>query len=371
MFSDDLKTLFLNDIPFIDVRAPIEFTQGHLPKAECLPILNDAEREAVGTVYKQKGQLEAVKLGHQLISGSVREERLAKWVLFKSKNPNVVLYCFRGGQRSALSQQWMAEAGCEIQRLEGGYKVARQFLTEQSDLCANQIQFLVLAGLTGSGKTTFLNEIKVSYPILDLESIAKHRGSAFGGFTQPQPSQATFENVLAVELLKLDSKAKVDPRRVLVEDESRMIGKRNLPTKFYTKLRESAVIFLDVELEQRVQNIFDEYICGSHLGKLEMDKSESAETAARQVFASFKNAVNAISSRLGGLRSQELMASIEKAELQTFKYKNLEENKVWIKKLLTDYYDPLYTHSLDRRSPNIILNAKKSECLLFLSGQKL
>src|SRR5690554_130639 len=119
----------------MDTRAPIEFIQGSFPTASNLPLMNDEERAAVGTCYKKKGQAAAIKLGHQLVSGETKQARLEAWLSYIKANPKGYLYCFRGGMRSQLVQEWLHQAGVDYPRIKGGYKALRQFLiqnTEQS-----------------------------------------------------------------------------------------------------------------------------------------------------------------------------------------------------------------------------------------------
>ena len=176
--TEDLRGLLVGDTPSIDVRAPVEFLQGHLPGAVNLPILNDEERAQVGLMYKEEGSAAAEALGHRLISGEVKAQRVSAWISFLEKNPSAFIYCFRGGLRSKISQAWTLEAGIDRPRLEGGFKKARNFFISEIDNFAEKNEFLVLTGPTGSGKTQFLNEVENFFPVLELESLA--RPSWFG-----------------------------------------------------------------------------------------------------------------------------------------------------------------------------------------------
>ena len=124
---NNYRQLLLDDTPMIDVRAPIEFASGALPFAANLPLMADEERHQVGICYKEQGQQAAIELGHQLVSGDLKAQRVKAWQDFMAANPNAVLYCARGGLRSQLSQEWLAEAGIECPKVEGGYKSSARF----------------------------------------------------------------------------------------------------------------------------------------------------------------------------------------------------------------------------------------------------
>ena len=175
--SDNYAEILNSGVPLLDVRAPVEFSQGAFPGAINLPLMEDEERHRVGTRYKQAGQDSAIKLGHELVSGSTKDERVARWVQFASENPDGYLYCFRGGLRSRLSQQWLADAGIQYPRIVGGYKAMRSFLLEQLTQGIAQSQFILIAGFTGCGKTEVVKNLKAT---IDLEKLAHHRGSSFG-----------------------------------------------------------------------------------------------------------------------------------------------------------------------------------------------
>ena len=149
---DDYRAIFLNDVPMMDVRAPVEFAKGAFPGVVNLPLMNDAERQAVGTCYKQQGQQAAIELGHRLVAGDLKAERIAAWAQFAQAHPDGLLYCFRGGLRSQIVQQWLeTEAGIVYPRVIGGYKAMRGFLIETLAHDVTHARFVVLGGLTGSG----------------------------------------------------------------------------------------------------------------------------------------------------------------------------------------------------------------------------
>jgi tRNA 2-selenouridine synthase len=355
-----LRDLLLNKTPFIDVRAPLEFNQGHLPNAVNLPILNDEERALIGTTYKQKGNEAAVKLGYELVSDEVKSKRVQAWVNFIKENPQTVLYCFRGGQRSQITQKWIAEAGLERPIIKGGYKAFRNFLIDEITRFANNYSYLLVSGTTGSGKTTFLKQTKDFYPSIDLELLANHRGSAFGAMSSPQPSQINFENKLAFSLIQIEPRLN---KPALLEDESLTIGRCAIPKVFFDKMRSSSVIFIQESLEQRVQNIFEDYIMNSAIGQ--------KEQGALEIFTKYKNSVRAITKKLGGLRALELLNILDKCEKEYIEEAKLTSNSQWIEKLLTYYYDPLYTNSLERRQVKIAFKGNLKECTEFIRNLKI
>ena len=92
--SSDFRSIVLQNIPLIDVRAPVEFEKGAFPFAVNLPLMSNEERHLVGIAYKEKGHDAAVTLGNSLVNGRVKEERVKAWLDFMEKNPDAKLYCF-------------------------------------------------------------------------------------------------------------------------------------------------------------------------------------------------------------------------------------------------------------------------------------
>ena len=365
---DAFKQLFVTGTPLIDVRAPIEFVQGALPESVNMPILNNEERALVGTTYKNQGQEAAVRLGYQMISGSVKEERVARWFSFIVENPHTVIYCFRGGKRSQITQQWLKDLGIARPLLVGGYKAARRFLINAVQEFSAKHHFILVSGPTGSGKTALINEVNDFYPAVDLEFLAQHRGSAFGAWTIPQPTQIDFENRLAVAVMKLENRL-LPQTSLLVEDECRHIGKNCLPESFFDRLRCSDVLWLDEPLPVRVDNIFRDYILGSAIGRVHQEVTLNKETHknhAMIVFENYKKALMAISKKLGGLQTQEIMTDLEAAHMDFLNRNEIQSNKIWIRKLLKFYYDPLYLKSLDRRQPTVVFKGPKRAVIEYL-----
>lgn len=329
---DDFEALFTGGTPFIDVRAPVEYALGSVPGSVNLPILNNVERHEVGTCYRNDGQDAAVALGHRLVSGAVRDARVTSWMDEVVRHPDAVIYCFRGGMRSQITQRWLAENGIHRPIVNGGYKALRRFLMQTIEEKSKDLHLKVVSGPTGSGKTKFLKLQNQAF--VDLEGLAEHRGSAFGGMPSPQPTQIDFENRLAMVLLKLPQ-----GQEILIEDESRMIGKRFIPDALFQRMEASPRIVLDIPLDVRIENIFEDYIATSRLG-LNGDLSR---------FDDFRVAVRAISRKLGDELTKKILLDLDHSESEFSAGRGLVSNRVWIRKILERYYDPLYLRGMARR----------------------
>lgn len=237
--------------PILDVRSPGEFQRAHIPGAFSLPLFSDEERAKVGTIYKQQGKELAVEVGLEFVGPKLVQ--FVKFAKKKAVNGQILVHCWRGGMRSG-SMAWLLEtAGLKVYLLEGGYKQYRQQVLAE---LSNPIPLKVIGGKTGSGKTELLAVMaKVGYQVVDLEALAKHRGSAFGHFgLEPQPTSEHFENLLAHELRKLNHQ---EP--IWVEDESRHIGKVFMDYAFYNQLRAAPVLFMDIPAEVRLPHLVKVY----------------------------------------------------------------------------------------------------------------
>jgi tRNA 2-selenouridine synthase len=360
---DDYHHLFLNDIPLIDVRAPVEFSQGAFPNAHNLPLMEDDERHQVGIRYKEHGQEEAIALGHELVNTNTRQDRVSKWTSFAQQNPSGALYCFRGGLRSKISQQWIYEStGILYPRITGGYKALRHFLLQELERSSSLIQPLILGGQTGSGKTPFLQQFKQQ---IDLEGIFHHRGSAFGKHATEQPGQIDIENTLSISLLK-HLNNKID--KLLLEDEAANIGSRRVPPCLMQVMSQSPLVVLEVSFEQRVKNIFQEYIIDS-LAEYQ---------AIHGRFVGFQNwssnlllAVDNIQRRLGGTRYHELKSMMEQAIDQHARHHDKEHHQEWIAYLLREYYDPMYNYQLDKKTERVVFRGEPEAVLNYLQQQDI
>jgi len=250
----DFARLFLDQVPMLDVRAPVEFAKGAFPGALNIPLLDDEERAQVGIRYKQAGNDKAVELGHQLIWGERKARRLEQWTDFVKAHPQGCLYCFRGGQRSQIVQQWLAEEGIDYPRVSGGYKAMRRFLMDQTEQLAGQLTFILLGGRTGVGKTEVLLELPNH---IDLEGLANHRGSSFGRMLARQPSQINFEHPLAIAMMQLKA---AGANRLVLEDESRSIGQRAIPTPLWHMMLQAPVVMLEDSMASRIERTRRDYV---------------------------------------------------------------------------------------------------------------
>ena len=353
--TDNYQELFLNNIPLMDVRAPVEFNHGAFLNTENIPLLDDEQRHIIGKQYKDAGQDEAIELGLKLATPEIRAQRLKAWKQFVSANPDGYLYCFRGGLRSRTTQAWLKEQGVDYPLIKGGYKAMRRYLLDQLDTSVAQIPFVILSGLTGSGKTRVLN--KTRYHV-DLEGLANHRGSAFGrdvlGY-QPAPIQ--WENELSIACLKY--RHQFPGAAVLLEDEGRMIGRVNIPTGFYEKMLQAPRIILETSHEQRIQITRQDYITDDW-PSYQYHYGEEAENR----FSSFVlDSLTRIKKRLGGDRYQLIYQLFENALARLFETGESDGFDEGISLLLLEYYDPMYEYQLKKKDVEIVFKGPEADIL--------
>lgn len=353
----DFKQLFLSDTPMVDVRAPIEFAKGAFPQSINAPLMNNAEREAVGICYKEKGPDAAQELGHQLVHGVIKQNRVDQWLAFANKHPNGILYCFRGGLRSRISQQWLSEAGIDRPYVEGGYKAMRGYLLGHLHERVNSGQFLVLSGATGTGKTEVINDWPHS---IDLEGMANHRGSAFGKKFDPQPAQIDFENAWSVAWLKRNN---ISNAPVLIEDESRLIGRVAVLPEYLLAAKHANNILLEAPYEERINRIRRDYFMDAYEHYTESDP----EQAYNLLDAFIRDAVLRIKKRLGGTRFTLLNDLLDSA-MVTLKSQNQWSGfDAIINILLSEYYDPMYEYQYQQKTDKTLFKGSHAEIIEWLS----
>lgn len=249
-------TIWNQPLPILDVRSPGEYNHAHIPGAYSLPLFTDEERAVVGTAYKRQGRQQAIfkALGYFNMQEMVKQaDRLLAPHKRGDAPTEVLVHCWRGGMRSA-AVAWLLELyGYKVQVLEGGYKAFRQEVLQVFDKPYN---FRIVGGYTGSGKTDILTELhKRGEQIIDLENLAGHRGSAFGGIDKPpQPTQEMFENTLAQHLMQSNT-----AKHLWVEDESQRIGVLNIPHNLWKTMRNSPVFFIDLPFHIRLKSIVTSY----------------------------------------------------------------------------------------------------------------
>ena len=304
----DLMVLH-SSIPLVDVRTPAEYNQGHIPAAFNIPLFSNEERVIVGTTYKQTGREAAILLGFDLTgpkwSGFIRQ------ALEIAPQKKIVVHCWRGGMRSGAMAWALDLYGFEVYVIQGGYKQFRQWVFMQF---ASPYSLRVLGGMTGTGKTRILHELRsLGEPIIDLEKLAQHQGSAYGSLNKLiQPTQEQFENNLAVELHLLPPS-----KPIWVEDESITIGKRVIPRPFWDQIITAPLVHLEVASEQRIAFLVEEY------GKLDTDFLIAC--------------TERIHKRQGPRQTRDAIAAIREGRMEAF-----------IQLVLT-YYDKTYRAGLARR----------------------
>jgi len=237
--------------PVVDVRSPAEFTRGHIPGALNLPLFSDEERAIVGTLYTKKGKEDALTKGLEIIGPKLKD--FARQGLSLAADHEILVYCWRGGMRSA-SMAWLFETvGLKASVLNGGYKSYRRFVHE---FLSFPFPFIVIGGMTGSGKTEILSELgKLGHPVVDLEKLASHKGSVFGAIGEPgQPTTEQFENLLFEDLWVKD---KAVP--IFIEDESIAIGSVFLPKPFHQRMLHCPLVVIEVPRENRVMRLVNLY----------------------------------------------------------------------------------------------------------------
>ena len=357
---DDYASLFLNDTPLLDVRAPVEFDMGAFPLSENFPIMDDKEREEIGIRYKEMGQDDAIKLGHNLIQGDIKKAKVDHWESFFKNHPEGLLYCFRGGMRSKISQQWIYErTGKVYPRIKGGYKAMRRFLIDELENSTNVIKPIMLGGRTGIGKTVLLHKLQQQ---IDLEGIFHHRGSVFGKHVTPQPSQIDIENKLSIEFLRHRHKQRT---HLVLEDEGANIGSRRIPEILFETMQQAPLIQLEATVDERVDITFKEYIIEA---LAEHQSHYDKETGFKKWADQLHEAVDKIQRRLGGVRYKELKSMLTNAIHEHTVNNNIQCHKEWISVLLVDYYDPMYDYQFSKKENRVIFRGTHDEIIHYLKS---
>ena len=357
-FSD----LFLNNIPLIDVRAPVEFGAGAFPSAVNLPLMNDDERHEVGKRYKANGQDAAIALGEKLVSGEVKQSRIAAWEEFANKSPEGALYCFRGGLRSRTSQSWLSDAGINYPLVNGGYKALRRYLIETLDKWVPTVPAIVVGGRTGTGKTRVLTACARA---LDLEGLANHRGSSFGANLSAQPTNIDFENALAIEYLKLANDSANEA--VVLEDEARMIGRVGLPKILRQTLASAPIAILDVEFDERVQNVLEDYVvdlCANYQAR------DGDGEGRRAFYDHHRNAILRVQKRLGGDNTKQVLTLLDIAFETMVEQSDVSGFEPYIAFLLNRYYDPMYDYQISSKQSRIHFQGNTEAVVEWISQNK-
>ncbi len=359
--SSDYRRILTSDLPLLDVRAPVEFQQGSFPNALNIPLLDDDQRRAIGTVYKQRGQDAAIALGWKMASPTVIAQRIEAWKHYTDRHPQGYLYCFRGGLRSQLSQQLLADHGIDYPIIVGGYKAMRRYLIDSLEALAATQPFILVGGKTGSGKTELLGSLSDQ---VDLEGAAHHRGSAFGGLLAPQPSQIDFENAISARLIKLSGS---QPKEIFLEDEGKLIGRLNLPLSLRKAMQASSLIILEAPLGERISRIVNDYVIFNYAQLLQgKDRGRAIQALAHSIASN----LNRIKKRLGGARHDKVLSSFRFAINELDRTGSADFFRPGIQLLLTEYYDPMYRHQLSQRHDRILFSGSRGELLEWIAERR-
>jgi len=351
--GDEFSSLFVKDIPMLDVRSPMEFFRGAFPNATNIPLLDDKQREAVGRTYSQYGQQPAVELGQSLLEGNPKQQLLNQWQHYLEKNPDAVVYCFRGGLRSHTVRDWLAERDRQIPLVNGGFKALRQHLLTIMETTLTTCEFIVIAGKTGSAKTHLIEQLENS---IDLEGLAQHRGSAFGRRVRSQPGQIDFENSLAIALLKLPYD---NYRKLFVEDESRAIGSLSVPHRLHKKMSQSILAVIEEPMESRVDVILHDYIESNFREFFYLDEESAADKFQHYLITGLQR----IRRRLGEQSYTKVEKQVQAALQTQLKHGDSSQHRIWINALLRDYYDPMYEYQLGKKLSRIVFRGNRVEFL--------
>ncbi len=301
--------------PVLDVRSPGEYAQAHIPGAHSLPLFTDEQRALIGTAYKQQSRKLAIKIGLDAFGPNMRRmvetvEAIAK----KCTAQKVLVHCWRGGMRSEAVAWLLDLYGFDVCLLDGGYKAYRQWVISHWQ---KPVSYCILGGYTGSGKTPVLHALQEKgEAVLDLEGIAQHKGSAFGGLDRvPQPTQEMFENKIAAQIQHL---SQTHPgKKIWVEDESQRIGNLNIPNELVLYFNTQPLVVLQIAFEARLDHITNEY--------------------ARHSTESILNGILRIKKRLGGLETKTAVNYL------------IEGNTKESFRVLLCYYDKHYAKALDSK----------------------
>lgn len=305
------------DLLLLDVRTAEEFAKGSIPGAMSFPLFDDLERAEIGTIYKKVGRDAAVVKGLEFF-----EPRLQQFLLSLSaiKPQQLVVYCARGGMRSASVVRLLEENGFRVSQMQGGYKYYRQFVLQQLENSTPPL--IVLHGQTGVGKTLILQKLPDH---LDLEGLAQHRSSLFGAIHKTPRTQKDFEALLVNKLSQLP-----EDRFLFVEGESRKVGQVFIPQSFANAMKSGILVLLKASLETRISRIVEEYnIC-----------DEQSIQQIDSILQSLKVA-------LGKVKVEQLRLWLKQGEIENI-----------VHMLLVDYYDPRYQHAMSGYDFELELSAE-------------
>lgn len=299
----------------IDVRTPAEYADDHIPGAVNAPVLDNEQRVTVGTMYVQESAFKATRLGAALVARNIAHH-LETLFADRPRHWRPLIYCWRGGKRSGAMTAWFNLIGWKARQLDGGYKTYRHEVLQQIESLPAGLNFIVLTGPTGSGKTRLLHALgRVGAQTLDLEALSRHRGSLLGAMPgMPQPSQRSFESALVQALAAL-----TPARPVFVEAESPRIGRISLPPRLLARMYDGRCIHVRARLEHRLAFLMQDY------AQLFDDREAFKRTLARFV----------------GLHSR---ATVSRWQAMI----EADQRKALFRELVEQHYDPAYRRSSGR-----------------------
>lgn len=302
-------SLHLNDPVYIDVRSPGEFLADHIPGALNLPLFDDDERKEIGTIFNRIGQENAIVRGSEIAGGKLGDIISE---ISRIRDRDIVIYCFRGGMRSSSLVSLLASLDYKVYKLKYGYKGYRSYINERLVTINIDPRAFILQGLTGTGKSEIIRNISNA---IDLEKMAGHRSSVFGGIGLTVNTQKMFETLLLTRIEELKS-----AEYVIMEGESRKIGDIHIPNRVLYVINNSPAILIRASMERRVKILTDEYIPYFNINEL-------------------IPIVQSLEQRIGKNNSALLIEYLEKRDIENFTVLLLEK-----------YYDPLYMHTMKKMS---------------------
>ncbi|SMP49936.1 tRNA 2-selenouridine(34) synthase MnmH [Noviherbaspirillum suwonense] len=299
----------------IDVRSPSEFAEDHIPGAINCPVLDDAERAEIGTLYKQVSPFDAKKRGAALVSRNIGRH-IESALLDKPRDWKPLIYCWRGGNRSGAMAHVLARIGWPAIQLDGGYKEYRRQVNLVLAELPARLEFIVVCGTTGSGKSRLLQTLaRHGAQVLDLEQLAAHRGSVLGHLpSEPQPSQKMFESRLWQEMRHFDP-----ARPVYIESESKKVGNLRVPDALMDRMRASECVSVQLSQHDRVALLMEDY-------------------------AHFVDAPSALNAQLDCLTVRYGKETISRWQQMALR----GEMEALVEELLAEHYDPAYLKSIER-----------------------